>query len=142
MSSIRHACSKFLIVAFALCVLSACVREQPVYNVTETRFPLAVAGNLTLDEVAAAISQAGLGRNESWNFKRESRNLIIAELFIRKHYAKVQIPFSESGFSIIYADSRVLRYDGTRIHRNYNKWVKLLEDDIQHEVAKAAARSR
>ncbi|WP_417514745.1 hypothetical protein [Minwuia sp.] len=128
-----------IVVVIAVALLSGCLREQPIYNVTDRRFPLSVSNQLTLDDVAEAISKAGKGRNESWNFKRESTNLMIAELFIRQHSAKVQIPFSEDKFSITYADSAVLRYDGKNIHRNYNKWVKFLEEDIVREVNKAAA---
>lgn len=139
MNNIQRMYPRLILVVLTLGLLSACVREQPVHNVSETPFPFLVSQTLTQDEVAAAISKAGLGRNESWQFKRESRDLITAELFIRQHYAKVRIPFSTSRFSIIYDDSRVLRYDGQNIHRNYNKWVKLLEDDIVREASKAAA---
>lgn len=139
MNNIQRMYPRLILMILTLGLLSACVREQPVHNVSETPFPFLVSQTLTQDEVAAAISKAGLGRNESWKFKRESQDLITAELFIRKHYAKVRIPFSTSRFSIIYDDSRVLRYDGQNIHRNYNKWVKLLEDDIVREASRAAA---
>ncbi len=30
-------------------------------------------------------------------------------------------------YSMTYRDSLVLKYNGTKIHRNYNKWIKLIE---------------
>jgi hypothetical protein len=35
----------------------------------------------------------------------------------------------------MYKDSDVLLYDGTKIHRNYNKWVELLERQINIELS-------
>ncbi len=38
--------------------------------------------------------------------------------------------YSTSSFSIVYDDSTMLRYNGTTIHRNYNRWVRKLERRI------------
>lgn len=132
---------KLLFTLFAIGVVAACAREQPVLNINNAQFPSSVADKLTLDEVAAAISTAGKGRQDEWIIRRDDNNpnQMVGELFVRQHYAKVTIPFTKQAFSITYADSKILRYDGTVIHRNYNKWVGLLRDDIINAVAKAAA---
>lgn len=54
-----------------------------------------------------------------------------------RHYAEVLIPYSSSAYSIHYSDSRVLDYDekDQSIHRNYNKWVILLSQEIQSQFS-------
>lgn len=130
---------KTLLAIFAIGLISACAREQPVLNINNAQFPTEVAQKLSLSEIAAAISLAGKGRQDEWIIRRDSDNTMVGELFVRQHYAKVLIPFTKQSFSINYADSKILRYDGTKIHRNYNKWVGLLRDDIVKAVSKAAA---
>ena len=53
--------------------------------------------------------------------------------------AKVRIGFDKTEFSIVYADSTNLNYDGTSIHYNYNRWVNNLRQDILREVSAKAA---
>lgn len=139
----RRSVHRFVIIAglFALAILlSSCMRTMPTYNVSERSFPIVVSQKLTLDEVAAAMSIAGAGRADSWIFSRQGQNELAAELHIRQHYAKVRIPFTTERFSILYDESDELLYDGTVIHRNYNKWVRFLEQDIIEEVTAAASR--
>ena len=120
--------------------LSACLRQAPVLNVSDRAFPDNVAQKLTLDEVAGAIAQAGIGRQDEWRFDRISDNLIMADITVRnKHTARVRIPFSTESFSIQYEDSTGLLYDGAQIHRNYNKWIGHLSSDIYKSVTQLAS---
>ena len=50
---------------------------------------------------------------------------------VRQHFASVDIHYDSNSYSIRYKDSKVLMYDGTNIHRNYNKWVQLLDQQIK-----------
>lgn len=130
---------KLLFAIAAVAVLSGCLRQQPVLNITERQFPNNVAAKLTLDEVYDAMTIAGVGRQDTWSFERQSANVAIATINVRnKHTAKVRIPFNKEKFSITYEASTGLLYDGSQIHRNYNKWIGHLSDDIVLSVNNAA----
>ena len=55
---------------------------------------------------------------------------------MRKHTAVVDIRYTPERYSISYRDSEVLLYDGSMIHRNYNKWVQPLSERINLEINK------
>lgn len=117
-------------------VLTSCARTQPVYNVTDRAFPEA-AKNLSLTQIGNAIIASPKARG--WSLQKVSEGVIEGELTNRKHYAKIIINYNKEKYSITYSSSRNLMATGTEIHRNYNKWIKNLEDDIWQSVAKAAA---
>ena len=52
--------------------------------------------------------------------------------------AVVDIKYTNKAYSIDYVSSQDLLYDGNQIHRNYNKWVKILEQDINKEMYRAS----
>lgn len=43
--------------------------------------------------------------------------------------------YKPESYSMTYRDSEVLKYDGTKIHRNYNKWIKLIEQVADERFA-------
>jgi hypothetical protein len=119
-----------LLIVSAGVALSAC-REAPVYNVIES--PLAVQNEyVTLDEVTDAIVRAGT--NIRWIMVEEGPGHIVGTLNIREHQAVVDIFYTVESFTIKYKDSLNLLYNGSSIHRNYNKWIMNLEQAIQKEV--------
>ena len=65
---------------------------------------------------------------------KDEPGLIEASINVRTHKATVSIPYSAKGYSIEYKDSVNLGHKGNNIHRNYNKWVTLLDRDIQQEL--------
>jgi hypothetical protein len=74
-----------------------------------------------------------------WTFQREENGVIEAKLFVRSHTAEIRIPFETEYVNIQYVSSTNLLYDEKHgikyIHRNYNKWIKLLERDIANRLA-------
>ncbi|GGG34166.1 hypothetical protein GCM10010964_22650 [Caldovatus sediminis] len=82
----------------------------------------------TLAQRANQIRRAGAGRG--WQMQEIRPGLIRGTLVLRDHLAVVDIPYDAQRFSIRYADSRNLLYDGASIHRNYNSWVQNLANDI------------
>jgi hypothetical protein len=82
-------------------------RTAPVYNVDEA--PVNASGKVTLDDVKKAIIAAGVGLG--WQMKAVEPGHIVASLFIRKHSAVVDIPYTASSYSIQYKDSTELNYD-------------------------------
>lgn len=128
--------AKLILVALAALTVVACQRVVPIYSVEHQPFPSAVEV-LSEKKIEIAIIHAGAIRG--WVVSRNEAGELEAVLTPRTHMAKVKIDFNKEGFSISYADSKELMYTGTTIHRNYNKWVKNLQDDILREVTLAAS---
>ena len=111
--------------------LAGCNRTMPVQNVTarQVAIPVGVDG-------AEAIKSAILsgGRAKGWNLVEVEPGHIVGSVAVRQHMASVDITYDDHSYSIAYKDSQNLMYDGTTIHRNYNKWVVLLEQQIQYNL--------
>lgn len=110
--------------------LAGC-RTSPVYSVTDA--PVNSASDVNANDVKKAIISAGAGLG--WQMKEVKPGHIVGSLFIRKHSAIVDIPYSASSYSIQYKDSTELNYDGNNIHSNYNGWVQNLDNAIRARLA-------
>lgn len=86
-----------------------------------------------MEDIKRAIVTAGASLG--WQMKETSPGNIEATLILRKHMAKVDIPYSKTGYSIIYKDSMELFYDGTSIHTNYNGWIQNLDRAIKNSLS-------
>jgi hypothetical protein len=106
-------------------------RTAPVYNVTDA--PINASEKATAEDVKKAILSAGAGLG--WQMKEVEPGHIVGSLFLRKHSAVVDIPYSTESYSITYKDSTELKYDGTNIHGNYNGWVQNLDRAIQARLS-------
>lgn len=104
--------------------LSACARSEPVLNVERASFQ----GRAPLRQRAEQIKRAGA--DLGWIMQDVYPGLIRGTLNIRSHQAVVDIPYTPTTFSIRYASSNNLNYSGSEIHKNYNSWVKNLEQRI------------
>ena len=111
--------------------LFGCARDVQVYNVTGHPVPQP-AQALPQSEIKNVIMLAGVDRG--WTFAEVGPGQILATLLIRTHTAKVTIRYSQTEYSIQYKDSDNLRYTGSTIHRNYNKWIMKLEQDIENAL--------
>jgi len=49
--------------------------------------------------------------------------------------AQVDIKYSTIAYSITYKDSSNLKYDGTKIHSNYNGWIQNLDKAIKIQLS-------
>ena len=107
-------------------------RVEPIYN-AEIRMP----ATATAEYVSKAIKSALIERG--WTVQREENGVIEAKIFVRSHSAEIRIPFNREYAHIQYVSSTNLLYDEKHgikyIHRNYNKWIKLLERDIANRLA-------
>ena len=106
-------------------------RTAPVYNVTDA--PVNVSEKATAEDVKKAILSAGAGLG--WQMKEVEPGHIVGSLFLRKHSAVVDIPYSKDSYSINYKDSSELDYDGSNIHSNYNGWIQNLDRAIQARLS-------
>lgn len=96
--------------------------------------PIASQHHLKADAVKKAILVAGNKRG--WIMKPVAKGLIMATLNVRTHQAVVDITYTDKSYSIQYKDSSNLDYDAgkKKIHRNYNGWIKNLDQQIQIEL--------
>lgn len=111
-------------------VVAACT--APIDQVERQPFP-AGTQTLSMDQIENAIVRAANGRE--WVVSEKSPGRLIATYSPRDHVAKVEIDYNKKDFSILYVDSTNLKYDGTHIHHNYNRWVNNLREDILREVS-------
>lgn len=94
------------------------------------------------NEVQAIIIEATSARG--WSPVLEAPGVISATINVRgKHFARVEIPFSATNYSILYVSSDNLDYNAKRqtIHRNYNNWVVKLSGTINKNLHEAVAAS-
>lgn len=125
----RYFSACFLLISIT--VSSGCSRTEPIYNVENAAVPVA-AEELTTNQVRNAIARALV--QKGWSISGESKGQLEAVIHPRKHMALIDIEYSTTRYSIRYKDSAILRYDGTEIHRNYNKWIRNLQNAINREL--------
>ena len=117
-----------LILVATFLAASGCARTKPIYNVEDHQISVAATGEEGLEVIKEAIMTGG--RQKGWKMTEVEPGHIVGELVVRQHFASVDIFYDSDSYSIKYKDSRVLMYDGTKIHRNYNKWVTMLDQQI------------
>jgi len=112
------------LIAFgAILALAACARPAPIVEGGGE-----FAGRGGLAQRAAEIRRAGAGLG--WVMQDQGPGLMRGTLNLRSHQAVVDIPYDARRFSIRYAGSTNLDYTGSTIHRNYNSWVRNLQNAI------------
>ena len=63
--------------------------------------------------------------------QRADPRLIQAQINVRnRYYAEIDIRYTGTSYAITYRDSQELGYKNGKIHRNYNRWVSMLDRDI------------
>ncbi|KIQ50633.1 lipoprotein, partial [Citrobacter rodentium] len=58
----------------------------------------------------------------------------------RDHVAEVRITYSATRYDIQYESSLNLLASGGKIHKNYNRWVRNLDKDIQLNLSAGAGQ--
>lgn len=56
----------------------------------------------------------------------------------RAHTAEIRINYTASSYDINYENSQNLRASGGQIHKNYNRWVRNLDKEIQLNLSAGA----
>lgn len=113
---------------------AGCARRHPIYNVSGARLAQAPGTpSPAIGQVSKAIWAAG--KKLGWQIEEVRPGELTGTLHLRSHVAVVSIVHDTSTFSINFKDSTNLLHDGDRIHKNYNKWIRRLERQIQAEIA-------
>ena len=122
-----------LLLLISLFVLSCAHKVQPIYDAE-----ISVPPKAQSEDISKAIRSALIARG--WTVTKEDQDVIESQIHVRSHTAAIRIPFNEQSIRIRYVSSDHLLYSqesGTAsIHRNYNKWIKLLEQDISSNLVR------
>jgi len=117
---------KILFVLLSVFILAAC-KTTPVYNIEQSQVPAGITAKQVEKNIVKALIQKG------WQVKANANGVILAEILVRTHTARIEISFDASQYSINYVDSTNLKYDGKKntIHKNYNNWIIYIDRLIQ-----------
>jgi len=117
---------KILFVLLATLVLAAC-KSTYVYNVEQANVPAGLTAKQVEKNIVKALTQKG------WQVKANNNGIILAEIMVRKHTARIEIGFDASQYSINYVDSTNLKYNARKntIHKSYNNWIIYIDRLIQ-----------
>jgi len=123
---------KYIGSALILLILAGC-GGTAVYNIDNSN---TIDSKNSMKQIETAIKKGALRKN--WSVKKVKEGLLTATINVRgRHIAVVSIPYTTKGYKIDYKDSQGLKYDpsSNTIHKNYNKWVRNLERNINYELA-------
>ncbi|OIN43586.1 hypothetical protein BLL37_18370 [Pseudomonas azotoformans] len=113
------------LITLALLVTAGCT-SKPILN---TQHDLPANAQVSEEKMKMVIVNA-LQKRE-WTVQRLSPQLVQAEINVRnQYYAAIDIRYTRNSYAITYRDSRELGYKDGKIHRNYNRWVSMLDRDI------------
>ena len=110
--------------------LAGCARTAPIDQVHSS-----VTAGHTQDQVKNAILKAGVQRK--WIMTEAGPGVIKARQQSRDHVAEVRT-YTASSYDIKYDSSFNLQASGGKIHKNYNRWVRNLDKDIQLNLSAGA----
>ena len=123
-------------VAIFVLIAASCA-GKPIYNVDGHHFPVA-AQSMPISKIRAAIIEAAEARD--WQVKPIGEGHLEAVYVRNTHKAVVDILYDRQTYSIHYKSSENLKAQDGTIHRNYNRWVNNLDEEIQKKVSSAANR--
>ena len=113
------------LITLALLTTAGCT-SKPILN---TQHGLPADAQVSEEKMKTVIVNA-LQKRE-WTVQRLSPQLVQAEITVRnQYYAAIDIRYTRNSYAITYRDSRDLGYKDGKIHRNYNRWVSMLDRDI------------
>jgi S1-C subfamily serine protease len=118
-------CRKYIFLLFLIALVGGC-KTRPV---EEHRYPLLAPGNATLADAAKAIAEGGA--RQGWKMSQVEKDRFYATRRFRQHVIMVDLQFNTKRMWIKYRDSVNMKYDGTSIHKAYNREVNYLAGRIQ-----------
>lgn len=115
-----------------IAVITGCT-SAPIMNIDDHSVPHNQQGEpLSLEQVQAGIMKGAI--QKGWTPTVVEKGVVEASIQVRTHQAVVTIPFTQDEYDIVYKSSKNLDQSGSRIHRNYNRWVANLSASIQEEL--------
>lgn len=127
---------KLFVLGLAVCMICGCAIKKSIVTkpiLTPEINVAALNNHITNQQVAETITKVLAPRG--WRVTNRTKSVIDATLSHNQETASISIEYSTQKIVIRYAGSTNLRYDGTKIHRGYNRWVKTLEVDISNAIS-------
>jgi len=127
--------NKFLVLislCFSTVLFLGCGNTAPLLNYENSPVTTVSGKKAKAEQVKKAIILAGT--QKGWQMKEVKPGLLEATIFRSNLMAKININYSPDSYSITYKDSSNFRYDGTNIHKRYNHWIRLLNDQIRSQL--------
>ena len=120
---------KLLLPLLFLCYLFSTVLEGAILlNIDQPIRTLKISDY----QLKSAIIRAA--QKQHWNIRDEKNNRLSATYYKSNYMAKINIRYAPSFYTIDYADSKRMRYDGRNIHPTYNRLIKALQATIIHNL--------
>ncbi|NOX15420.1 MAG: hypothetical protein GXP61_05270 [Epsilonproteobacteria bacterium] len=122
-----------ILVATVFLFVTGCAKISVVQNFDNTKY---FEKSVSMNKIANAIRLGA--SSKGWRTSRVKKGLIEASIIVRsKYFVAVNIRYSTYGYKITYKNSRNLKYNpkNNTIHPSYNKWVGLLERNINFELS-------
>lgn len=103
--------------------------RRAIFNVIEAPLVSANGKPISAEQAKNIFKKAAIARG--WRVRDGEDNSLIAELYIRKHWAQIRFTNTEKTYNITYLNSQNLNYRDGKIHRNYNNWIIKLDRTFQ-----------
>ncbi len=124
---------RFLVILLITVWLVGCASAPVLESPRQVNVPAGVG----VADVEQAILDAMRGRG--WLLHRREQGLIVGDLNVRDHFARINFRYSANSVTLEYVESRNLEYavvDGQpRIHGNFNAWMTYLVQDIERNLS-------
>lgn len=122
-----------LALIFGAVLLTGCSTAAPILTTTQT---LDTRKQVNTRDMQSAIHQSLV--RYGWKMDSDDGRTIMAHYNKQdRHIARIRIDYSAQQFSIRHESSEGLGYNSRRhtIHRNYNRWIQNLDNDIQSRLS-------
>ena len=120
---------RITLIALALLGTVSCT-SKPILNPDRT---LHASIHSDRAQMQQAIVKTLVARG--WTVQKITPQLVQAQITVREQYhAEIDIPYSANHYQIVYRDSSGLDYKDGKIHKNYIRWVRLLDMGIVRDL--------
>ena len=121
--------TRTLLAALLILGLAACTTRN-LYAPSQALPPGREYSQVELQHAIVSALEA-----RQWEVRQVSQNQVLAQITVRgRHHAEIAIDYSPAEFQIRYLSSSGLDYEDGKIHRNYNRWIKKLRNDILQQL--------
>ncbi len=111
--------------------LQGCSNYQPIYNVSHQELP-PLPTSFTEQDIGHTIREAA--KDRGWACTQTQPNKLICKLRHHEDYVTIDIGFDKKNFSITHINAGKMDAGEDHVHRRYNRWVKLLRNDILNKL--------
>ncbi len=115
---------------------SGCAHNQRINDPVIVAVPK--MAQLSAGQFAQVIERVAIRHH--WIVQHPQPGVMIAILQRSRFNVKIQIAYDRGNCKIAYVNSNGLSYNGHTINRRYNRWVRILQREIVHDLTLTPAR--